>query len=118
MNYEFEGSNLLFCTCVALAISTFQIVDDNHLLRMKGDRNALWFFIIAILSMICIGIQNYSFAAAAANLTHKLRVLTFRAILRQDSRSPGYQNERTDFSDDVDPLLPPQSSFSIKTRIA
>lgn len=73
---------------VALAVSTFQITGDNHRLREKGDRNALWFFIIAILSMVCIGVQNYSFAAAAANLTHKLRVLSFRAILRQDSEFP------------------------------
>ena len=69
-----------------MAISTFQITNDNHLLRQKGDRNALWFFIIALLSMVCIGFQNYNFAAAAAYLTSRLRSLSFRAILRQDSK--------------------------------
>lgn len=31
-----------------------------------------------------IGMQNYLFTRAAANLTAKLRSLSFRAILRQD----------------------------------
>ncbi|KAG6840985.1 hypothetical protein C0991_002875 [Blastosporella zonata] len=52
--------------------------------RFQGDRNALWFFIIAILSTVSIGMQNYLFASAAARLTAKLRSLSFRAILRQD----------------------------------
>ena len=34
--------------------------------------------------MITVGIQNWKFAAAAANLTSKLRSLSFKAILRQD----------------------------------
>ncbi len=72
----------------AKAVTTFQST-DHHTLRHAGDRNALWFFIIAILSAITIGVQNYTFGAAAANLTHKLRALSFKAILRQDSKSPG-----------------------------
>ncbi|KAI0350350.1 P-loop containing nucleoside triphosphate hydrolase protein [Trametes cingulata] len=52
--------------------------------RFDGDRNALWFFIIAILSMIAVGFQNYLFASSAAELTSKLRSLSFRSILRQD----------------------------------
>lgn len=70
----------------AKGITTFQIVGDNHKLRHQGDRNALWFFIIALLSMITIGVQNYTFAAAAANLSAKLRSLSFKAILRQDGK--------------------------------
>ena len=35
--------------------------------------------------MLSIGIQNYLFASSAASLTSKLRSLSFRAILRQDS---------------------------------
>ncbi|KAG2041266.1 P-loop containing nucleoside triphosphate hydrolase protein [Suillus americanus] len=50
----------------------------------QGDRNALWFFILAILSGLCMGFQNYFFASAAAVLTAKLRSLSFKAILRQD----------------------------------
>ncbi|KAH6917878.1 multidrug resistance protein 1 [Coprinopsis sp. MPI-PUGE-AT-0042] len=52
--------------------------------RHDGDRNALWFFIIALISTGCVGFQNYFFAAAAASLTARLRSLTFKAILRQD----------------------------------
>ena len=43
------------------------------------------FFLIAILSTVAIGMQNYAFSSAAAMLTSRLRMLSFRAILRQDS---------------------------------
>jgi ATP-binding cassette subfamily B (MDR/TAP) protein 1 len=52
--------------------------------RYDGDRNALWFFIIAILSALSIGLQNFYFASSAAVLTAKLRSICFKAILRQD----------------------------------
>ncbi|KAF7346412.1 hypothetical protein MSAN_01869100 [Mycena sanguinolenta] len=58
--------------------------ETGHSRRVAGDRSALWFFIISLLSMICIGFQNYLFASSAAKLTMKLRSLSFRAILRQD----------------------------------
>lgn len=58
---------------------------DPHVRRHDGDRNALWFFLIAIVSTFSIGFQNYLFAASAATLTSKLRTLSFKAILRQDS---------------------------------
>ncbi|KXN88295.1 Leptomycin B resistance protein pmd1 [Leucoagaricus sp. SymC.cos] len=57
---------------------------DPHERRFQGDRNALWFFIIAIISTVSISIQNYFFASTAASLTARLRKLSFRAILRQD----------------------------------
>ena len=65
------------------AINTFSETDP-HQRRHDGDRNALYFFIIAILSMMAVGFQNYLFASSAAALTSKLRSLSFRAILRQD----------------------------------
>ena len=68
----------------SLAINSFQDTSDHDKLRHDGDRNALWFFIIALLSMCAIGISNYSFASAAAHLTQKLRSLSFKSILRQD----------------------------------
>ena len=37
--------------------------------------------------MLSMGFQNYMFSTAAARLTAKLRSLSFRAILRQDSKS-------------------------------
>ncbi|KAG1745981.1 P-loop containing nucleoside triphosphate hydrolase protein [Suillus paluster] len=65
------------------AISGFS-APTNAERRYDGDRNALWFFIIAILSTISIGFQNYFFASSAATLTAKLRSISFKAILRQD----------------------------------
>ncbi|THH28698.1 hypothetical protein EUX98_g5479 [Antrodiella citrinella] len=56
----------------------------SHQRRHDGDRNALWLFVIALISMITIGVQNFFFASSAADLTSKLRSLSFRAILRQD----------------------------------
>lgn len=67
----------------ALGINGFSST-DRSVQRHDGDRNGLYFFIIAIVSMICIGVQNYYFAAAAANLTRTLRSLSFKAVLRQD----------------------------------
>jgi len=52
--------------------------------RHVGDRNALWLFLIAIISTFTLGIQNYLFPKAASTLTARLRSLCFRAILRQD----------------------------------
>ena len=43
------------------------------------------FFIIALLSMGIIGMQNYLMGCAGTNVTSKLRALSFKAILRQDS---------------------------------
>ncbi|KAF8650034.1 hypothetical protein AX16_005451 [Volvariella volvacea WC 439] len=57
---------------------------DSRLLRRDGDRVALGFFIIAIISTICLGLQNYLSSSAAATLTAKLRSLSFKSILRQD----------------------------------
>ncbi|TFK74865.1 multidrug resistance protein 1 [Pluteus cervinus] len=57
---------------------------DNHERRIQGDRVALYFFIIAIISTLSIGMQNYLFSVAASTLTARLRSLSFRAILRQD----------------------------------
>ncbi|THH21388.1 hypothetical protein EW146_g137 [Bondarzewia mesenterica] len=65
------------------AITGFSLTDP-HARRHAGDRNALWLFVIAIISMVTIGMQNFYFAASAASLTNKLRSLSFRAVLRQD----------------------------------
>ncbi|KAL0573652.1 hypothetical protein V5O48_008298, partial [Marasmius crinis-equi] len=67
----------------AKAINAFTDPDPKRL-RFEGDRNALWFFVIALGSSMTIGLQNYNFAAAAATLSKKIRSLSFRAILRQD----------------------------------
>ncbi|KAG8689205.1 GTPase-activating protein [Ceratobasidium sp. 395] len=67
----------------AKAIVGFSLTDDRDK-RRSGDRNALWFFIIAIVSAMAIAIQNALFGLTSARLTSKLRMLSFRAILRQD----------------------------------
>jgi ATP-binding cassette subfamily B (MDR/TAP) protein 1 len=69
----------------ALTIESFQATDP-HERRVEGDRNALYFFIIAIVATLTMGIQVYLFSMAAARLTSKLRSLSFKAILRQDSK--------------------------------
>ncbi|KAJ7212049.1 multidrug resistance protein 1 [Mycena pura] len=66
----------------AKGINGFELLGHDR--RVAGDRNSLYFFIIAILSTFCIGFQNYLFASAAATLSTRLRQLSFRAILRQD----------------------------------
>jgi ATP-binding cassette subfamily B (MDR/TAP) protein 1 len=53
-----------------------------------ADLNLHRLFIIAIIATMSIGMQNYLFSSAAARLTSKLRSLSFKAILRQDSTEP------------------------------
>ncbi|KAJ8520713.1 hypothetical protein ONZ45_g2501 [Pleurotus djamor] len=67
----------------ASGIDAFSEVDPS-VRRFKGDRTALWFFVIAIISTLAMAVQNYMFPSAAAILTAKLRKLSFKAILRQD----------------------------------
>lgn len=83
-----------FAMCTGAVYPAFGIVygqaitgfsaPTNAQRRYDGDRNALWFFIIAILSALSIGLQNFYFASSAAILTARLRSICFRAILRQD----------------------------------
>ncbi|KAJ8580470.1 P-loop containing nucleoside triphosphate hydrolase protein [Rhizopogon salebrosus TDB-379] len=86
------GSFFAVCTGAAypasgivfgLAISGFSSTTNSQR-SYEGNRNALWFFLIAILYGVCFGLQNYFFASSAAVLTAKLRSLSFKAILRQD----------------------------------
>jgi hypothetical protein len=57
--------------------------------------------------MISIGSQNYLFSASAASLSSKLRSLSLRALLRQDSKSvseyhstlPSHQNFSVEYFD-------------------
>ncbi|KAH9858203.1 P-loop containing nucleoside triphosphate hydrolase protein [Lenzites betulinus] len=52
--------------------------------RHDGDRNALWFFVIALAGMLVNGLQHGCFGNAAVVLSTRLRSLAFRSILRQD----------------------------------
>lgn len=71
----------------ATGLGAFSSLDPQQR-RHDGDRVALWFFLVAIISVILGTVQNYMFASTAATLTAKLRSLSFRAILRQDSEFP------------------------------
>ena len=42
-------------------------------------------FIASVLAFLSIGLQNYLFSASASSLSKKLRMLSWRGILRQDS---------------------------------
>lgn len=70
----------------AKGIAAFSRIDP-HQRHRDGDFVALWFFLIAIVSTLTTAIQNYMFASTSATLIAKLRSLSFRAILRQDSKS-------------------------------
>ncbi|KAG8754579.1 GTPase-activating protein [Serendipita sp. 396] len=64
------------------AMEAFQY--QGRELRVRGDRSALWFFLIAIAATIAIYVQNVMFTRSAADLSWRLRTQSFRAILRQD----------------------------------
>lgn len=66
------------------AVTSFESTNP-HTRRVDSDHNALWFFILAIVSGISIGTENYLFSTASARLCSKLRSKAFRAVLRQDS---------------------------------
>ncbi|THG99670.1 hypothetical protein EW026_g2717 [Hermanssonia centrifuga] len=65
------------------AVNSFSELDP-HQRRHDGDRNALWLFLIAICAATAGGFSNIYFGISAAELTAKLRRLSFRAILWQD----------------------------------
>jgi ATP-binding cassette subfamily B (MDR/TAP) protein 1 len=58
---------------------------DPHQRRHDSDRTAQYYFIISLTALGMVFFHNYMFASAAATLTAKIRSLSFRAILRQDS---------------------------------
>ena len=67
----------------AKSLSGFSL-PDPHERRHAGDRNALWLFLITILSSLAIAIQNWMFNNAASQLSAVLRERSFKAILSQD----------------------------------
>jgi len=68
----------------SLGIEGFSDPDPREV-RKAGDRTALYLFIISIGSAIAVGTHNYFFGVSAASLSARLRSLSFKAILRQDS---------------------------------
>ena len=67
----------------AMAVNDFSKQSPQER-RHDGDRNALWLFIISILSSLAIATQNWMFNNAAAQLSAVLRNSSFKAILSQD----------------------------------
>ncbi|KAH6896470.1 P-loop containing nucleoside triphosphate hydrolase protein [Coprinopsis sp. MPI-PUGE-AT-0042] len=60
------------------------LLEDSRQRRFEGDRNALWFFVVALASIPVVGLHYYFFSASASRVVAKLRALSFQAILRQD----------------------------------
>ncbi len=50
----------------------------------EGDRNALYFFIVAILSTIAVAVQTHGLTRAASYLMERLRRMSLAAFLRAD----------------------------------
>ena len=95
---------LIYIQCVqGKALASFS-EPDPAVRRYDGNMNALWqvscslargrrvlniaitrFFVIAIVAAISSLILTYCFTLASAELTAKLRILSFRTVLRQDS---------------------------------
>lgn len=71
-----------------LMICSYSIRDfsgvDLGLVESRSARNALWYFITAIVAAILIFFQQYFLIHTAETLTGKLRSMMFRGILRQD----------------------------------
>ncbi|KAI6041412.1 P-loop containing nucleoside triphosphate hydrolase protein [Pisolithus marmoratus] len=92
--YRLYIIGLITAAAVGMVFPVFSIIygkaiagfsqPDASARRHAGDMNALWFFIVAIVSSLFISVQNYVFTLAASELTTKLRMLSFSAILRQD----------------------------------
>lgn len=88
----FIGSCAAICT--GLVYPAFGIVyskaldgfslQDPAARRRVDDRNALWLFLIAIVSSIAICIQNWMYNNAATQLSAVLRIKSFKAIVSQD----------------------------------
>jgi ATP-binding cassette subfamily B (MDR/TAP) protein 1 len=68
----------------ALAVLFGKAINDFSLrgseLTSATNRNALWYFIVAILAAIAIWVQQVTLTAQAEHLTGKLRTLYFKAV--------------------------------------
>ncbi|TIC63364.1 P-loop containing nucleoside triphosphate hydrolase protein [Wallemia mellicola] len=65
------------------AIEVFQADNDSDL-RNDGNRQALFFTAIAIVSFFTFGISNWGCMHTAANLSYKLRMASFENLLLKD----------------------------------
>ncbi|KIO31568.1 hypothetical protein M407DRAFT_219400 [Tulasnella calospora MUT 4182] len=65
------------------ALETFSLT-DRHAVRVGGDRNALWMFIVAIGASLTTAAGWSCFGRASSGLQQKLRSSIFRAMLRQN----------------------------------
>ncbi|MCO5599877.1 hypothetical protein L7F22_053984 [Adiantum nelumboides] len=65
--------------------SRMQCPEPNRsIMRHNSDQNALWFFVISILAVIAIAIQNGFMILASSILMERLRRMTLKAMLRAD----------------------------------
>ncbi|WVQ85989.1 hypothetical protein IAT38_008157 [Cryptococcus sp. DSM 104549] len=64
-------------------MADFEIQDFGSL-RHALDRKALWYFIIALLAALAMGLQNFIFSATGWDLNAVLRKKLFAAVLKHD----------------------------------
>jgi ATP-binding cassette subfamily B (MDR/TAP) protein 1 len=57
----------------------------NSLMRHEGNRNALWFFVVAILATIAMIVQTYCLITNSVALTEKLRRISLHKMLHLDT---------------------------------
>ena len=57
----------------------------SEVLCVRAEHGQYRFFIVALAAAISSGLEKYYFTLCAAEVTRKLRILSFRAVLRQDS---------------------------------
>lgn len=65
------------------AIDVFQADNDSDL-RNDGNKQALFFTAVAIVSFFTFGISNWGCMHTAANLSYKLRMASFENLLLKD----------------------------------
>ncbi|TIC27885.1 P-loop containing nucleoside triphosphate hydrolase protein [Wallemia mellicola] len=66
--------------------------DNDSDLRNDGNRQALFFTAIAIVSFFTFGISNWGCMHTAANLSYKLRMASFENLLLKDSAAEAALN--------------------------
>jgi hypothetical protein len=81
---EYPAFGLVYGKAIAAFQNTGQDAASRHALRIAGNRNALWFFLISLAASTAYGIQYYVFSRTGTLLANKLRSRGFRSILKQD----------------------------------
>lgn len=58
---------------------------ENARMRHEGNMNALWFFIVAILATVAMGVQSFCLITNSVSLMEKLRRISLHKMLHLDT---------------------------------